>query len=188
MRPSDLVRNIDEVCARLSLGYFITGSVASSYYGEYRTTLDVDAVINLPLSNAAAFCSQFPPPDWYVSLEAAQEAVGRGGMFNIIHAESGLKIDVCTPKIDEVSAMRLSRKQRVTLQDGVQAWFSSPEDVILSKLEFYRQGGSEKHIRDITSMLKIADRPFDLTYINEWALRVGVQSEWQAVKSRVGIA
>lgn len=169
----------------MKLDYFVSGSVASSYYGEYRNTLDVDIVVALSQKDAPRFCQQFPQPDWYVSEEAATQAVTRGGMFNIIHVFSGLKIDVAIAHDRPQDELRFHRRHRVTLEGGIGAWFASAEDVILSKLEFYREGGSEKHIRDISSMLKIADRPADMAYLEHWALRLGVHAEWQAIKERL---
>jgi len=62
-------------------------------------------------------------------------------------------------------------------------WFAAPEDVILNKLIYYREGGTEKHVRDITSMLMIQGDAIDRDYIDSWAARLGVLSEWQAVLS-----
>lgn len=188
MRPSELVGIVEAACAELNLAYFVTGSVASSYYGEFRTTHDVDVVVALGPGDARAFCARFSEPDWYVSEPAAREAVTRAGMFNIIHVGSGLKIDVAIPGRREADRLRLRRRRRVVLDDGSAAWFSAPEDVILSKLEFFREGGSEKHIRDIASMLRAPEGLIDLAYVDTWAPRLGVEVEWHAVKRRLNLA
>ncbi len=64
--------------------------------------------------------------------------------------------------------------------------FASPEDVIIKKMEFYREGGSEKHLRDITGILKISGEEVDMRYIEEWAGRLGLVDIWEAIKNRVG--
>ena len=66
------------------------------------------------------------------------------------------------------------------------AYFASPEDVILKKMEFYHEGGSEKHLRDIAGMLKIRGEQVDRSYISEWAQKLGLEDVWAAhsVKSR----
>ncbi|MBX3376194.1 MAG: hypothetical protein KF678_04240 [Phycisphaeraceae bacterium] len=188
MRPSDLVRLVHETCERLGLAYFVSGSVASSYYGEYRNTLDVDIVVDLPAPAISPLCSAFAQPEWYLSEEAAYEAVQRSGMFNIIHVPSGLKIDVSVLRPRPADELRMDRRTLVTLEGGIRAWFAAPEDVILAKLEFYQLGGSDKHVRDIAGMLKTLDVPIDMAYLDHWALRLGVHREWAALKIRLGMA
>lgn len=39
----------------------------------------------------------------------------------------------------------------------VPVWLAPPEYVVVQKLEFFREGGSEKHIRDIRGMLAVTD-------------------------------
>lgn len=187
MRLIDLIQTIDSACERLKLQYYVTGSVASSFYGEFRSTLDVDIVIEIASWLVHEFCAQFPEPDWYVSEEAAKTAVQHGGMFNILHSTSGLKIDVCLPKDTPFAELCFDHKRRVSLEEGVQVWMSSPEDIILNKLLFYREGRSEKHVRDIGGIYKSGRDHLDLPYIEHWSLRIGVGSEWAAVKSKHGI-
>src|SRR5947209_5633717 len=94
MLPLDLVRLIAGVCERLELPYFVTGSLASTFYGEYRATHDVDVVVELPSWQVKDFCAAFPEPDWYVSEETAMRAARGPGMFNVIHVPSALKLDM----------------------------------------------------------------------------------------------
>jgi hypothetical protein len=54
-----------------------------------------------------------------------------------------------------------------------------PEYVIVRKLEYFREGGSEKHLRDIRSMLAVSGEQLDRFELNEWIIRRGVECEWQ---------
>lgn len=187
MEPHDLVRIVAGICDRMRLAYFVTGSVASTYYGTFRTTHDVDVVIELPSWNVAEFCDCFPGPDWYVSSDAAMEAARGPGMFNVIHVSTALKIDVIVFNGTPFSESRLGRAKPVNLPDGGTAMFAAPEDVILSKLEFYREGGSDKHLTDIAGMFQVSGGELDLPYIENWALRIGVKDQWNLIKQRLGI-
>jgi hypothetical protein len=62
---------------------------------------------------------------------------------------------------------------------------ASPEDIILAKMIYYREGKSEKHTRDITGMLKISANQIDRAYISEWANRLDLSGIWQIILSRV---
>jgi hypothetical protein len=76
------------------------------------------------------------------------------------------------------------RGRRITSDGEYSAWFGSPEGVILNKLTYYQLGGSEKHIRDITGMLKLLRENLDYPYINAWAIKLGVNEEWEMILQR----
>src|SRR4051812_36846269 len=92
MLPLEIVGRVAAVCEAMKCPYFVTGSVASSYWGVYRSTHDADIVIEIPSWHVDEFCGQFPRPDWYVDAVAALEAVRQGEMFNIVHEPTGFKV------------------------------------------------------------------------------------------------
>lgn len=170
MLPLDLVRLVCGLRERMKLEYFVTGSVASSYYGEFRNTHDIDVVIELPSWRVHDFCAAFPDPEWYVDEETAKRAAAAGDMFNILHIPSGLKADIMVFRGTPFDESRLFRARRVELpaeSGGGSAMFAAAEDVILKKLEFFRERGSDKHLRDIASMLKVSGPEIDLAYIED---------------------
>lgn len=185
MHPIDLVRVIASSCEALGLAYFVTGSVASTYYGEYRSTRDVDVVIELPSWQVEQLCAKFPMPDWYVDTRVAAEAASNATMFGIMHVPSAMKIDVMVLRDSPFNSSRLHRAKRVELPDGGSAMFASPEDVILKKLEYFRTSESDKHVRDILAMIRVSGESLDWRYLDDWALRTGVMSEWRGIKSRL---
>jgi hypothetical protein len=185
LEPSDLMKRVVTILENFHLRYFVTGSIASMYYGEPRLTLDVDIVVDLPLARVREFCSAFPIDEFYVSEDAARDAVRRCSQFNILHPESGLKVDIMIPDTGELDQARLQRARRVVPFSGFEAFFSSPEDVILKKLDYYREGQSEKHVRDIASMLKVNGDTLDVGYIEQWAQRLNLMAEWRVMQDRV---
>jgi hypothetical protein len=185
MEQFDLRAHVIEVLERLGFDYFITGSIAAMYYGEPRFTNDIDVVVRLSEQSVADFCAQFPAPEFYVSEEAAKQAVRTRGQFNVIHPDSGWKVDVIVPSDSPYDHARLSRKQRGSADEGHVAFFAAPEDVILKKMQYYSEGGSEKHIRDIAGILKISGERLDMQYILRWATQLGLASIWETILRKV---
>ena len=94
---------------------------------------------------------------------------------------SGFLLYGIVPEQSAFTESRLERARPLEVASGVTAMVSSPEDVILNKLLFYRLGRSQKHLNDISNILKVRDASLDRKYLDEWALRLGVVDEWQAV-------
>jgi hypothetical protein len=185
MEPSELLRHCVTVLDGLRVSYFVTGSVATVYYGEPRFTNDIDVVVDLPAQQVTPLCRAFPPPEFYVSEDAAREAVEHHEQFNIIHPASGLKVDMMVPADTAFNRSRFARVRRVRPGGDYEACFAAAEDVIIKKLEYYREGGSEKHLRDVAGVLKISDESVDRAYITGWASRLGLEDIWRAVQDRV---
>ncbi|MGH7151314.1 MAG: hypothetical protein ACREIU_11485 [Planctomycetota bacterium] len=168
--------------------YLVVGSSASMVYGEPRLTRDVDVVVDLRDDQVASLLRRFPAPDFYASEEGARRAVAHRDMFNVIHPGSGLKIDLIVRKADAFDDSRFRRKRRFRVLPDRSVSFASPEDVILKKLVFYRQGGSEKHLRDVAGILQVSGRTVDRRYLSIWVRRLRVADVWEAVLTRVETA
>ena len=185
MEDKDLLRYAVEALERLGLRYLVTGSMATIFFGEPRFTIDIDIVVDLPPERIGEFCAAFPPEEFYLSEETVRRAVRSRGQFNIIHPSSGLKIDIMIPAGTLFDRSRFERAHRVRPEPDFDASFASPEDVIVKKLEYYREGGSEKHLRDITGVLRISGEKIDRFYIKEWAERLGLEDIWQMILERL---
>jgi hypothetical protein len=167
-----------EPLERLGLPYCITGSVAASVYGEPRLTADVDVVLLLKMDDVAALRAVFPEHAYYVPPdETLLGEIGRRarGTFNLIHHASLFKADVYLAGTDPLHAWALEHRRRIDLEGGG-TWIAPPEYVILRKLEFLREGGSDKHARDINFML--AATPVDRSFLDTEVARLGVREQW----------
>lgn len=185
MDPTELLGVVGAQLDRIGCPRFTTGSVASMVYGEPRFTNDIDIVVRLDERKARAIAEAFVGDDWYVSPEAAVDAVRRRGMFNIIHVPSGLKVDLIVAPNDPYDTARFARVRSIRMPDGRMEPFSSPEDVILKKLAFFREGGSDKHLRDIATIVAVQGAPaLDWEYMALWAGRLGVEAEFERVRPR----
>lgn len=186
MEQVDLLRYLIDVLERMGVPYMLVGSFASGAYGEPRLTQDIDVVVDLPAGRVAEFCGAFPFDDYYVSAEAAARAARDGGQFNIIHPSSGNKIDVLIARTDPYGREQLARRQRVSILPDREGYTARPEDVIIGKMEYYREGGSEKHLRDITGILVVSGEDVDRDYVTRWANRLGLTEIWEAIQRRLG--
>jgi hypothetical protein len=170
---------------RLGVSYRIVGSMASMAYGEARFTNDIDILADLQEEQVEAVSQEFPFPDYYVSPAAVREAIRDRRQFNIIHVPSGLKLDIVQRKDSEFGTLDITHGQRLHSEGLYDAWFGSPENVILMKLRYYRDGGGEKHLRDVASMLLVQASAVDRDYVAKWARELGVLTEWEFVNEEI---
>lgn len=169
-------RRLDALGAR----YMVSGSVAVTIYGAPRLTHDVDLVVVLDRKQIARLPEIFPLDEFYCPpLEAIEVEAARDqrGHFNIIHHETGFKADFYLAGRDPLHAWALARTRRVDVA-GAPVVVAPPEYVILRKLEFYREGGSEKHLRDIRSMLETSPDAIDRAELERMIAERGLREAW----------
>lgn len=161
------------------LRYIVAGSVAAMYFSEPRLTIDVDIPIFLGRQDLPVLSSLFAEPDFYcpppdiLAVEADRECRGH---FNVIHIPTGLKADFYPAKLDATFAWAWQNKLIVESDSGP-VCLAPPEYVIVWKLIFYKEGKSQKHLRDISRILAVqldlAHREFLLEEIRERGLESG---------------
>ena len=159
-----------------------TGSIASMIYGEIRMTQDIDIVILLNPTAIAALERVFPATEFPCPpLDVVQAACAREsrGHFNLIDFESGYKADVYVSRNDPLHAWALRHRRLVEIS-GESLWLVPPEYVIIHKLEFYREGGSEKHVRDIRGVLAVTN--VDLGLIEWECAGRGLTEVWRSCR------
>jgi len=164
----------------LEIEYMIGGSFASSLYGEPRPTQDIDIAITLPLERVGAFVQAIQALGLYIDHEMALQSIVHPIPFNILEIETALKADIYIMRPTALEAAALERRQLEIYdpQGGDSAYFCSPEDVIIYKLIYYRQGGQTKHLRDIGAILLLRGEELDLAHIYQWAKRLDLLPVW----------
>jgi hypothetical protein len=182
----ELLQKIASVLENLSIPYLVTGSVASMAYGEPRLTNDIDIVADIRPSHIPGLLAAFPMEDYYIDEEMIKDAIDRIGQFNIIHPASGLKIDVIIKRAVPFDQSRFERIRKI-YPGAYSADFASPEDVVIKKMEYYKLGGSEKHLRDITGIFKVSGESIDKEYISQWATKLDLIEIWDILQERMGI-
>lgn len=180
MKQPDVIVALDMVIGcfeKLEIAYYIAGSVASSAYGIARATMDVDLVANVEAGQVDRFVEALEA-DYYIDAGMIREAIHRRTSFNLIHLETMIKIDVFILKDQPYDSKALARRQRDTLDEDSSREFylSSPEDIVLNKLQWYQRGGgvSEQQWKDVLGVLKVQGQNLDLEYLKHWASRLNL--------------
>ena len=167
----------------LNIRYAIGGSVASSTYGAYRSTNDIDISIEMTLSESERFINAFTALGYYVYMDAILDAFIWHTPFNVIDAKSGYKADFFLVEPTPLQMSLFQRTQRVPYDadSGAEAIMYSIEDVIVYKLKYFAEGKMPKHPRDILAMLDIHHDTIDFEYIAYWANETGVLDIWNEI-------
>lgn len=165
--------------------YIVTGSIASIFYGEPRLTHDIDFVVHLGQSDFAKLTKAFPldhyycPPEDVMRIENNRKPYGH---FNLIHHGSGFKADIYTDAEDELHQWAFENRNRIDLIPGLSLWLAPPEYVIIRKLEFFREGGSDKHLSDIKKMLPQVEAGLDKNFLEEQLARRCLTDVWKTCR------
>lgn len=185
MPEPDLIQLFVEPLNRLRIRHLISGSVAAMLYGEPRLTNGIDLIVDLPIEDVARLTEAYPPAEFYVppaeviTLEASRE---QRGQFNVISSSLGLKADFYLAGRDPLHAWAF-QNARDYLFEGTRVRLAPPEYVIVRKLEYFREGGSEKHLRDIRAMLAVSSEQLGRGALGDGIDRRGLAGEWQRASS-----
>lgn len=161
--------------------YMVVGSLASAHWGMPRSTNDIDIVVELDSRSVDGLLARLPQDLYYVPETLARDAVIRRTMFNVIDQETGWKIDLVVRKNRAFSRTELTRRVRDTAY-GTELWLASPEDTVLVKLEWAKEGDSERHVRDVVGILSVRAGELDTGYIDTWADELGVADKWRELR------
>ncbi|KKS95185.1 hypothetical protein A3B05_00455 [Candidatus Giovannonibacteria bacterium RIFCSPLOWO2_01_FULL_43_160] len=167
--PQHLLKKVTEILEILKIPYAITGGMAIYIWGRPRFTADIDIIIELREKDIVLLMRALKQidEDGYVDANAMHRAIEKRGEFNFIDNVSGVKVDFWVIGDDEFARLKLKRRIPKMIL-GEEAYFLSPEDLILSKLLWAKDSGSELQLKDVESILKFQEK-LDLEYIRKWA-------------------
>ena len=167
----DILREVSESLRSAGIDFMLTGSVAMSYYAQPRMTRDVDIVVALHPAHAEGILRLFGA-EYYVSPDAVSDAIRRRSMFNIIHLESVIKVDMIVLGKTPFDDCEFGRRLNVTIGD-FETTIITREDLVLSKLLWAKDSSSELQLRDVRNLLM---GECDQTYLQYWAAELGLKN------------
>jgi hypothetical protein len=185
MQDPDLLKLFAEPLERAQIDYVITGSIALILYAEPRLTHDIDIVVHLKIQDVKRIPVIFPQKEYYCPPEEIiLDEINRPvrAQFNIIHHDSGFKADFFLFGNDPLHEWAFSKKRRMPIGDEYSVWLAPPEYVIIRKMQYFAEGGSDKHLRDIQNMVGILKDGLDLQCIEMQASGLGLMETWKNIR------
>lgn len=166
MNQDSILRDVLKRIGELGVDYMLTGSYASNIYGRVRSTFDADIVIALsaaPLERLIASLGE----DFYIDATTLQEIGEAGGQFNAIHRPSGFKVDFYLPR-NAHDRQALRRGRKYSLWD-IDVSVIAPEDLVLAKLAWAKEGGSARQLEDAKGVYEVQEGSLDIEYLESQA-------------------
>jgi hypothetical protein len=183
LSPNEFLKNVIEKLQQAGIDYVICGSVAATFYGVTRSTLDTDIIIDPTKEQLTKFIGLLGN-EYYVSSEAAFDALRTGTMFNVIDIENSCKADLIIRKQTEFSIEEFRRKRKEILL-GKELYILSPEDSILSKLVWAKESRSETQYHDVMTILDARAGQLDTKYLNKWIKLLDVEDDFKKCLSHI---
>ena len=182
----EAVRRFVSALHAAEVPYMITGSFASGYYAQGRSTQDVDFVIMPTPEQLSGLLAQFQSTEFYVDADTAFDALRNRAQFNAIDQQTFYKADFMIRKSRPFSEAEFDRRVPAVYA-GVPVMIATAEDVVVSKLEWAKLGGSARQIEDVASILQVRAARIDRPYVEHWVEQLGLQAQWEAAGRMAGI-
>jgi len=179
LSQAQVLRQVSEAFERLGIRYLVCGSVASSVHGTPRSTLDIDLLADIRDEHIAGIVWELGQ-DFFIDAEGLEESIRRRRSFNLLHVEGGYKVDVFPAAASAYHRKELDRAVAEPYPGAGEDFavpVATPEDTILSKLVWFRQGGevSERQWNDVRGVVAVCGSRLDREYLREWGDALGVR-------------
>lgn len=163
--------------------YMIGGSLASILYGQPRTTMDCDIVVDVDRNGALTLASALDPQFFVSGIEDAFLQREEYRCFQALHWAENFKVDIFICDEDDYSRMAFSRRTRSTFGPHIEACFTSPEDIVLRKILWHNLGRrvSDRQWNDLVQVIEVMGETLDWDYMRRWA-------DWLDISDRLSEA
>jgi hypothetical protein len=177
----DALFQVLDALEALEIPYMVVGSFASTFWGRPRMTHDADLVVEIADEKVADLALRLAPT-FYAPLFVIEDAVRKRGQFNLIHLDCAFKVDLWLLKVSPYDTACFERRLLGILFDR-EVWISSPEDVILSKLLWYRAAPVlDRQFQDVLEVYEIQEPYLEHAYLDRWARVLGITDLLERVK------
>ena len=181
LSETEILHDVTQKLDASGIAYMLTGSVALSFYAQPRMTRDIDIVVAITEQDAPKILRAFSG-DYYISPEDVMDTVHGGPMFNIVHLQSVVKVDLIALPQTDFAAVQFQRRQQVNF-GGFPISIISREDLILSKLVWAKDTQSEVQRNDVRNLL---GAECDIDYLQLWAENLGVIQDLETLMNQNG--
>jgi hypothetical protein len=185
MNPVAVLQIVTKALEQAGIPYMITGSFASNYYGMSRSTADIDFVIAADPDQLQMLVQQLQEKGYYSQVDDALDAWRHNSMFNVIDDSMVWKIDFIMRKPGVFSRGAFQRRIPGDIQ-GIPVVISTAEDLIIAKLDWAKQGESQRQIEDVAGILKMKPESLDRSYIDKWVADLELTVQWNSAKQAAG--
>jgi hypothetical protein len=175
------LRQITSALDMHGVPYMLTGSLASSMYGIPRATNDIDIVIAPARDQLLALVQLFQRVGLTVHAESALNAYRNRTQFNVVDVPRGLKVDLILCRDREFSVREFERRETHEVE-GMRLTLATAEDVLIAKLEWAKQGQSERQLQDSAGIIRMQRETLDFGYIGKWVEALDLHVQWAAVR------
>lgn len=180
MNFDEVVLKVVEILNKMDIPYFLTGAMAVVYYGEPRTTYDIDLVIVMKNSDVKPMIENFEK-EFFIDEISIETAIKEKSMFKAMHKETGFKVDFWILGDDDFSKKRFMRRVKVEIL-GTAMYLPSAKDAIISKLEWFKMSDIDKHYFDALGIYRIQKENLDMEYINNWCQKKSISEYWLKIQ------
>lgn len=181
--PEDSLQRLIEKLNQQGIEYMLSGSFSSSLHGRPRATNDADIIIAPVEKQLIAFVESLGD-DYYVNPDAARDAFKNNSVFNVIDIHNSFKADLIIRKDRPFSREEFQRRQKAKIMD-LDVWVVSPEDVILTKLEWAKNSESGQQFRDALGVAVVQSGHLDEGYLHKWPKELHVESSLEQLLKQV---
>lgn len=181
MNFEEVVLRVVNILNQQNIPYFVTGALAVVYYGEPRTTHDIDLVIEISNKDIDILVKLFEQ-EFSIDRVSIKAAIKEKSMFNAVHKDTGFKIDFWMVGDDAFYKKRFARRVHVYVL-GTTMYLPTPEDVIVSKLEWFKMSEIDKHYFDALGVYRIQKGKLDVDYVDKWCTQKSTASIWKEIQA-----
>jgi hypothetical protein len=185
------MRAVAQGLEALGVRYAVVGSVAALSHGYGRNTIDIDVLAEMQEAHVDAFAAHLDDGSYFVDAHMIRDAIRHAGSFNLYHFETGIKVDIFVSRGRPFDQQVLLRREAESMRDSDTPTFfvQSAEDLVLSKLQWYRlgQGASDRQWSDILAILRVQQFAADFGYLDRWARELNISDLLEKALDEAGL-